>query len=273
MFIDQQTGLYGIIGHPLGHTLSPVMHNAAFSASGINAVYLAFESKRIEECLAGMRGLGVRGLSVTIPHKSTVIPLLEKVDDMAERIGAVNTIVNRDGKLVGYNTDAAGALKALEEKTKLEGKKGLVVGAGGAARAIGFILKERGVQLTIANRSSDRGERLSGALNCKFLPLKDLESFVADILIQTTPVGMYPAVEECPLSPRILNREMIVMDVVYNPLETKLLKKAKSIGCTTIDGLSMFIHQGAEQFRLWTDRVPPIDVMEQSVKAALNKTS
>jgi shikimate dehydrogenase len=155
--IDAQTELYGVIGNPVQHSLSPILHNGAFKRLGWNAVYLAFEVKNLKEALRGIRGLGVRGVSVTIPFKTEVIPFLDKVEGVAKKIGAVNTIVNQGGRLIGYNTDCEGALEALEEKMNLKGKRVVLLGAGGAARAIGFGLKERDCQLIIANRSRNRG--------------------------------------------------------------------------------------------------------------------
>ena len=271
MIIDQNTTLYGVVGCPIHHSMSPTMHNAAFSARGLNSVYLAFETKDIDGCLKGMKALGLKGMSVTLPHKSAVIPLLDEVDGLAKQIGAVNTIVNDEGRLIGYNTDAVGALEALEEKIELSGKTCLIIGAGGAARAIGFILKERGVHLTISNRSTERGEELAGFLECSFVPLKEMEVVQADLLIQTTPVGMYPHDAQCIISPNALKGGMVVMDVIYNPLETRLLKMAEDRGCLVINGLDMFIHQGAEQFRLWTGIKAPVDNMTQAVKEALKR--
>jgi len=197
--------------------------------------------------------------------------MLDEVDGLAQKIGAVNTIVNHDGLLVGYNTDAMGALKALEEKMGLSGRSCLIVGAGGAARAIGFSLKERGVHLTIANRSTGRGQNLADSLECPFVPLKEMEVVQADLLIQTTPVGMFPLDEKCIIVPEALKKGMVVMDIVYNPLETKLLTMARDRGCLTIDGLSMFIHQGAQQFKLWTGLEAPLSAMTRVVKQALKK--
>jgi shikimate dehydrogenase len=242
------------------------MHNAAFTAHGRNAVYLAFETRELEGCIRGIRALGIRGVSVTIPHKSAVIPLLDEVDGLAKRIGSVNTVVNHHGRLVGYNTDAAGALKALEESTELSGKTCLIIGAGGAARAIGFMVKRYGVDPIISNRSTRRGENLARSLECPFLPLHEAKSIQADLLIQTTPVGMYPHADRCIISPHMLKKGMVVMDIIYNPPETRLLKMARARGCLTIDGLGMFIHQGAEQFRLWTGREAPLTAMSQAVE-------
>ena len=270
MVINQQTTLYGVAGFPVAHSLSPAMHNAAFSACGLNAVYLAFETNDIQGCVKGMRALGMKGLSVTIPHKSEVIGLLDEVDDLAKKIGAVNTIVNHAGHLVGYNTDGSGALKALEERVELPGKSCLIIGAGGAARAIGFALRDRGVRMTIANRNSRRGEKLADCLGCSFVPLKYTKSVETDLLVHTTPVGMYPNVEQCIIPPNAIHDRMAVMDIVYNPIETRLLRIAKSKNCLTINGLGMFIHQGAEQFRLWTGLEAPLSHMTFAVKKMLS---
>jgi shikimate dehydrogenase len=267
--VDQHTVLYGVIGNPVRHSLSPTLHNAAFSATGLNAVYLAFEPADIEACVRGIKTLGIKGTSVTIPFKTSVIPYLSDMDPLAKRIGAVNTIVNTNGGLRGYNTDALGALRALEEEINLVGKSCILVGAGGAARAIGFILKEKGVMLSVANRSRNTGEGLARSLGCNFIPLEDIEAARGDILIQTTPVGMWPHVDQCLVPERILKHGMVVMDIVYRPSETRLLRMAKKRGCTTINGLRMLIHQGAEQFRLWTGMNPPVAIMNTAVKEAL----
>lgn len=269
MKIDQNTALFGVIGSPLGHSLSPIMHNAAFRAEEINAVYLAFDSTDVEGCLAGMRALGMKGMSVTLPHKSTALLLVDEVDSLAEKIGAVNTIVNHNGRLIGFNTDAVGALNALKEHIDLTGKSCLIIGAGGAARAIGFMLKDKVLEISIANRSAERGEALARVLDCPFFLLDQLADETADIVIQTTPVGMVPKTNQCPIPVGFLKESMVVMDIVYNPLETKLLSLASQKGCITINGLGMFVHQGAEQFRLWTGRKPPLAVMAEAVVHAL----
>jgi shikimate dehydrogenase len=269
--VDQHTALYGVIGNPVRHSLSPALHNAAFAAMGLNAVYLAFEPADIEGCVKGIRTLGIRGTSVTLPFKATVIPHLSRMDPLAERIGAVNTIINRDGILTGYNTDAIGALKALEEVTKVPGKRCILVGAGGAARAVGFILKEKGAALTVVNRSWDRGQRLARSLGCDFSPLEEMASVKGDILIQATPVGMWPHGDQCPVPEPLLEEGMVVMDLVYHPLETRLLSAARARGCTLISGIRMLIHQGAEQFRLWTGIDPPLSIMEGALRQALTR--
>jgi shikimate dehydrogenase len=245
------------------------MHNHAFAACGLNAVYLAFETNDLDGCLAGMRAFGIRGLSVTLPHKSAVIPYLDEVDELAKKIGAVNTIVNSDGDLIGYNTDALGALTALEEKSQLSGKNCILVGAGGAARAIGFILTQKGVNLKVVNRTPQRGQALAQLLGCPYLALDDSTAADADILIQATSVGMAPGDNACPIPEHVLREDMLVMDIIYNPIETRLLKIAKSRGCQTINGLGMFVHQGAEQFRLWTGMDPPFNAMFGAVEQSL----
>jgi shikimate dehydrogenase len=271
MTIDQHTHLYGVVGKPIGHSLGPAMHNAAFSEAGLDAVYLAFETEDMEGCLRGIRALGIKGMSITIPFKSMVIPYLDELDPLAKRIGAVNTIINDDGRLAGYNTDALGAYKALNEKVVLPGKSCLVLGAGGAARAIGFILKEKGVDISVVNRSDARGNELARVLECPSIPLDRVGEHKADLLIQTTPVGMSPSVDECLVPEPVLREGMVVMDIIYNPVETRLLKMAKARGCITISGLSMFVYQGAEQFRLWTGINPSVCTMRRAVKTALQE--
>ena len=267
--INQYTELYGVLGNPVRHSLSPLMHNAAFSYKDINAVYMAFESNNVEEAIKGMHGLGIKGMSVTIPHKSSIIPMLDAIDPLAKDIGAVNTIVNKGEKLIGYNTDAAGALKALEDVVQVSGKNCLIVGAGGAARAIGYILKRRDVNLFISNRSVDKGEALSKSLDSPFVRLDQLDIVNAEILINTTPVGMSPDIDFCPVPENVLKPGMTVMDIIYNPKTTKLLHIASEMGCRTVDGLGMFIYQGAEQFRLWTGQEAPVDIMKKVVEEAL----
>lgn len=269
--IDQHTQLYGVVGHPLSHSLSPAMHNEGFSATGLNAVYLAFETRDIQGCIRAMRAIGIRGLSVTIPHKTAVIPLLEELDELARKIGAVNTVVNKEGRLLGYNTDGLGALMALKEETGVQGKTCLILGAGGAARAVGFALKDAGVHLTIANRSEDRGRRVADSLGCAFLPLRDVKMVDHQILINATSVGMYPREDEAIVPPEALGKDTVVMDIVYNPVETKLIRIARARGLKAIDGLGMFLRQGAEQFRLWTGLEPPLGVMREAVITALGR--
>jgi shikimate dehydrogenase len=257
--------LYVVIGNPIGHSLSPLMHNSALAHSGQAGCYLAFRVEDIAAAVNGIRSLGIGGASITIPHKVSVMEYLDEVDPMAADIGAVNTIVNRDGILHGYNSDCAGAVNALSEKTAIKGKDVAVIGAGGAARAIGFGLIQEGGTVTIINRSSSRGEKLAGDLGCRFKPLSQLKTLPCQIVVNTTPIGMTPDVDSTPLSPQLLDADMVVMDMVYNPLRTRFLKEAQSIGCATVDGVSMFVYQGAVQFELWTGKKAPVDVMRRVV--------
>jgi shikimate dehydrogenase len=274
--IDAQTELYGVIGNPVRHSLSPIIHNGAFKRLGWNAVYLAFEVKNVEEAVRGIRGLGVRGVSVTIPFKTQVVPLLDKIEGLAKKIGAVNTIVNRRGRLIGYNTDCDGAIEALEEKMDLRGKRVVLLGAGGAARAIGFGLKERGYPLTVVTRSKERGQALSKGLGCDYLPVSSLVrmkagEFEADVIINATSLGMYPRDGETPIPKELLKERMMVMDIVYQPLQTKLLREAKEKGCVTVDGLEMLIRQGMAQFEIWTGRRLEIEQVKKDLRRALKR--
>ncbi len=261
--------VFGIIGWPVSHSLSPAMHNAAFRALGIKAVYglLPVVPNSLKEAISGLKALGIEGVSVTIPHKEAVFPLLDEVSEVARRIGAVNTILNRGGTLYGTNTDWIGALKALEEKISLKGKRAVVVGAGGSARAVVFALKEAGAEIFLYNRTLARAHELASQFDAKAFPLDKISQAEGDILIQTTSVGL---MEDRSVVPReILSRFQVVMDLVYQPLKTKLLREAEEAGCEIIDGLSMLVYQGAEQFRLWTGVEPPLGVMREAAENEL----
>ncbi|MGD2184944.1 MAG: shikimate dehydrogenase [Desulfobacterales bacterium] len=267
--IDAHTSLFGLIGNPVVHSLSPAMHNQAFAAIDFNGVYLAFRVTDPGSAIKGIKALNFKGVSVTLPHKVAVMEYLDEVDETAARIGAVNTIVNDQGRLIGYNTDCAGALKALRAQTTIQGKSVALIGAGGAARAIGFGLADAGGRVTILNRSRTAGEHLAGDLKAEFLPLNDWHPDRYEILINTTPVGMHPETGATPIPKEDLSKDMVVMDIVYNPLKTCLLKAAEARKCRTINGVAMFVLQGANQFELWTGQKAPVDVMRRAVLAAL----
>jgi len=272
--MDAETRLYGIIGNPVRRSLSPVIHNRAFKRMGVDAVYLAFEVENIKDALRGIRGLGIQGASVTLPFKARVIPWLDELDTFAGKIGSVNTIVNKGGKLIGYNTDWFGALKALEEKVALNGKKVILLGAGGAARAIAFGLKEKGCQVTIFNRSSERAAEVAAKLGCDYQSLSALSpmdggTLDAEILINATSVGMFPLESQTPIPKRVLKKGMIVMDIVYRPLQTKLLQEAREQGCQTIDGIEMLAYQGAAQLEIWTGQRPDIEQIKADLRQSL----
>jgi len=264
--------LFAVIGNPVSHSLSPTMHNSAFSAVGYNGLYLPLESDDIGLAVSGLKALKFRGASITIPHKVAVMEFLDEIDKMALDIKAVNTITNINGRLVGYNTDCSGAMRALSAKTDIKDKDVTVIGAGGAARAIGFGVKSEGGRLTIVNRSIEKGEKLAGDLDAAFIPLSEVAQLGCDILINTTAVGMTPQVDSIPVPKDILQPHMVVMDIVYNPLNTRLLKEAEGVGCITIDGASMFIYQGADQFEMWTNLKAPVDIMKLAVLAALDES-
>lgn len=262
---DGAPRIYAVFGDPVGHSLSPVMHNSALAQAGLDGFYLAFRVKDIAAAVSGMRGLGIRGASITIPHKISVMKYLDQVDSLAADIGAVNTVVNQQGVLHGYNSDCAGAIKALAEKTAITGKDVAVIGAGGAARAVGFGIKQEGGRLTIINRTREKGEKLASDLDCEFKLLSEIKKLPYRIIINATSAGMTPHDDGVPLNTDILQSGSVVMDMVYNPLKTRFLAEAEKNGCTTVDGVSMFVHQGAVQFELWTGEKAPVDVMRRVV--------
>ena len=268
--IDADTSLFGLIGNPVAHSLSPMMHNQAFAATGYNGVYLAFRVTDPATAIKGIAALNFKGLSVTLPHKVAVMEYLDEVDETAAQIGAVNTIVNNQGRLIGYNTDSPGALEALRTRTSIKDKAVALIGAGGAARAIGFGLVAAGGRVTILNRTRVSGERLATDLQAQFLPLDEWTPNRYEILINTTPVGMYPEPDATPIPQEDLSKDMVVMDIVYNPIETRLLKAAAAKKCRTINGVAMFVFQGAQQFELWTGQKAPVDVMRAAVLEALD---
>ena len=269
--IDGNTQVYGILGRPVAHSLSPAMHNAAFRELGLNAVYVAFEVSDLAQAVAGLRGLQVPGVSVTIPLKEEIIPLLDELEPQAARIGAVNTVVNRGGLLTGHNTDWLGALMALEEKTGIAGQRFLILGAGGAAKAIAFAIQEKGGQVAITDLDLAKALALSRKIWVEVVAPDHLEEYPAEVLINATPVGMEPKSGDIPLDPNLLARSRVVMDIVYKPLETRLLQEAKARGCQVIDGLRMLIHQGAAQFELWTGRPAPREVMARAAYGSLSE--
>ncbi|HID69412.1 MAG TPA: shikimate dehydrogenase [Desulfobacterales bacterium] len=270
MIINGKTLLYGIIGNPVSHSLSPAMHNAALEALGINGVYLPFPAPDIDDAVSGIRGLGIQGTSVTIPHKEKVMALLDEIDPVAEKIGAVNTVINNKGALKGLNTDWLGATRALEEEIDLHGTKAVILGAGGSARAIGFGLLEREAEFVLCSRTESRGRALADELGCPWISLSGADNLSGDILINATSVGMQPHVENSPVPELILSRFQVVMDIVYAPLKTRLLQQAEESGCIVINGLEMLLYQGVAQFELWTGKTAPVAVMRKALAEALN---
>jgi shikimate dehydrogenase len=261
--------IFAVFGNPVVHSLSPVMHNAAFAATGYNGVYAAIRVKDIRLAVSGMRALGLRGASITIPHKESVLACLDYIDPAAHRIKAVNTIVNDAGSLKGFNTDCDGVIQALAEKIPIKGRQVAVIGAGGAARAVAFTVVGQGAQATIFNRTREKGEALAADLGVDFKPLAEFTGEACDILVNTTPVGMSPQREDTPIPADRLRPGLVVMDIVYNPMKTRLLREAEAAGCATIDGVSMFVRQGVRQFELWTGLPAPVEIMRMAVEAEL----
>jgi len=275
--INGSTELFGIIGNPVCHSLSPAMHNSAFASLGMNRVYVAMPVHDVAHAISGLRNLGFRGASVTVPHKETVIPFIDELDPIAEKIGAVNTLFLRKdstGKTIaqGFNTDWLGANAALKAADiELRGSRIVVAGAGGAAKAVAFGLITAGAEVVISNRTEASGQQLAAWLGCAFVPLHQLGAFKADVLINTTSVGMTPDMNGIIMPPELLRHFSTVMDIVYAPLETRLLREAKAAGCRTIDGLAMLLYQGAEQFRLWTGVNAPEAVMRTALENELRQ--
>ena len=263
------TALCGVILHPAGHTRSPAMHRAAYAALGLDAVYLAFDVRpeRLGDAVRGARALGVRQLSVSLPHKEAVIPLLDAVDETARRIGAVNTIVRDGERLVGWNTDWLGAVRALERERALGGATAVVLGAGGAARGVVYGLLERGARVVVLNRSAARAEELARALGAHGAgPLADLGRHPCDVLVNTTSVGL--RADESPVEAAAIPAGALVMDAVYDPERTRLLRDAAARGARPLGGKWMLVLQAAEQIRLWSGREAPVDLMADAFDAA-----
>lgn len=267
IIINGSTETFGIVGNPVHHSLSPLMHNAAFAALGMNCVYVPLPVSDLRNGVAGLKALGFRGVSVTIPHKQAIMEFVDVLDPVAGKIGAVNTLLigKREdpaaGSIYGCNTDWVGANRALQEKIPLKGSRVLLVGAGGSARAIGYGLVEAGAEIVVANRTASKGQELAALLGCGFCPWDHMENVRADVLVNTTSVGMAPAVDLTPVATELLGNFRVVMDIVYAPPRTRLLREAREAGCEVIDGLSMLLYQGAAQFELWTGREAPLEVM------------
>lgn len=266
--------IYGIIGDPVAHSLSPVMHNAAFEKRGLDAVYLAFRvaQEELGDAIKGAKSLGIAGLNVTIPLKEKALSFVN-AEEVAKKIGAINTIDFSSG--VGYNTDGIGSLRVLKETVgELKGKRVLILGAGGAAKAISFYLDTEGATVTIANRTKERATRLASNLrNANSIGLDaELKEHVkdSDILINATSVGMHPHEAATLVNADMMHHDLVVFDIVYNPMDTKLLREAKRAGVKKIvDGVKMLVYQGAASFKIWTKMEPPVEVMEKVVRDAL----
>jgi shikimate dehydrogenase len=281
--IDGLTEIYGVIGHPIAHTASPAMHDAAFAALGLNARYVAFDvaPEAVGDAVRGMRALGVRGLNVTVPHKQAVMPFLDEIADDAAIIDAVNVIHNTDGRLVGHNTDAVGLLRSLEEAGMgMKGADVALLGAGGAARAVVRAARlARARSVTIINRTLSKAEALAAAFSSDAMPVSApgpgnpaFDSGVknAKIIVNATSLGMMES-DAAPLNFELLDTGHCVIDIIYNPWETALLRAARESGARTLNGFGMLVHQAAESFHIWTGRPAPIEAMRRAGEKFIRK--
>ena len=272
--------LYGVIGDPIGHSMSPDMHNDAFEALGMDAHYHPFHIKGedLKAAVPGMKAIGISGFNVTVPHKTAIIPLLDEVDPLAKAIGAVNTVIRSHDRYIGYNTDGEGFIRGLNEEygSPILDKRILIIGAGGAARAIYYTLGQQGaVRVDIANRTAEKAEQLRERcpypVQTALLSLGEAEETLDDydIIIQTTSIGMSPKVDEVPLFPSRIRPDAFLSDIIYNPAETALMKEAKLRGARVQNGLRMFAFQGALAFEKWTGVLPDPNRMEKIVQDKL----
>lgn len=281
MNIKGSTNIVGLIGHPVEHSFSPPMHNAAFEELGMDWAYVAFDvdPNNLKSAIDGAKSLNIKGFNVTIPHKINVMDYLDEIDEVASLIGAVNTIDFSSMK--GYNTDGIGAVKAIEEVTSIKNSNVVVAGAGGASRAISFYIAKYGADsLTILNRNIQKAQDLAGDVEGSDLidevgsdSISNISSYLedADILIDTTPLGMHPHIDDVPVAVASnMHEDLTVFDAVYNPNETVLLKEAIKAGAKPVYGIKMLLYQGAESFEIWTGKKAPVDVMEEALRKTLN---
>ena len=281
MKIKGSTNIVGLIGHPVEHSFSPPMHNAAFDALNMDCAYVAFDvnPNDLKSAIEGAESLNIKGFNVTIPHKVDVMQYLDELDEVARLIGAVNTIDFKN--LKGYNTDGIGAVKAIEEVTSIKNKNVVVAGAGGASRAISFYIAKYGAEsLTILNRNEAKAESLASDVSDSGLigevasdSINAIGNYMgsADVLIDTTPLGMHPNINDEPIvKADMMDEDLVVFDAVYNPNETVLIKEAIKANAKPVYGIKMLLYQGAESFKIWTGKTAPVDVMEKALRNTLN---
>ena len=282
--ISTKTKLAALVGWPVGHSVSPAMQNAAYEAMGIDGLYLPLQSppESLTEGIRALETFGFMGCNVTIPHKKNVMELMDELDDSAKACGAVNTILFRDGKMKGFNTDGVGFVRGMREKGSFDpkGKIGFIIGAGGAALGVAFALASAGTKtLLILNRTEATGVKLAAALNDKYPGIAEAYALNAsnaaaalkraDYVVNTTQIGMSPKDDGVPIDTSLLESRHFVSDVVYNPLETRLLKEAKAKGCATMNGIWMLVYQGIEAIRIWTGEEADAEIMCTAAVAAL----
>jgi 3-dehydroquinate dehydratase/shikimate dehydrogenase len=272
--ISSATRVYGVVADPVAHSLSPVVHNAALAAAQVDAVYVPFRvpAEHIDEFLEQAGRWPLSGLSVTIPHKEAVLRHCQHPDDLVQSIKAANTLVFGNEGVAAHNTDATAAVESLEQSLAEQEQPGvkstLVLGAGGAARAVAFGLRQKGVEVTVAARTLERAKQIAADVGCKAIEWASRYRLPYDCLINATPVGMHPNVDESPFDKEHLRPYMVVFDTVYNPENTLLIKEARSVGCRTVTGVDMFVRQAAIQFRLWHGSDPRPEVMRDALKRA-----
>ena len=270
--VDAATKVYGVAGDPIGHSLSPQMMNTAFRRENINAVYVPLQTRDVADLLHCVREIPIQGLSITMPLKEEILQHLDKSDALSAKIGACNTLIrSQDGKIYGFNTDVAGVVRPLEQRLSLAGAKVLVVGAGGAARAAVFGLKERNAEVWVMNRTAERGQKLARQAHAHYVSHPQLKKLEFDVIINATPVGMNSQRPQSPIDESEL-RTRYLFDLIYNPVETKLVKLAQAKGIQVIPGTEMFVHQGARQFEIWTGKPAPAEDMHRAVLHAMGFT-
>ena len=268
--VDAATRVYAVAGDPISHSLSPAIMNAALRRETVNGVYVALHAKTLKDLLLCMRDIPIRGLSVTMPYKESIVPHLDNTDSHTTKIGACNTVVRaQDGKLYGFNTDTAGIVRPLQQRIELENAKILVLGAGGAARAAVYGLKERGAEVYILNRSLAAAQKLARSARARLVKRPDLKKLSFDVIINATPVGMGNN-RESPLTENEIKTRYL-FDMIYDPPETRLMKMAKAAGAEVIPGLEMFVHQAARQFEIWTGKPAPVDEMQMVASRVLQE--
>jgi 3-dehydroquinate dehydratase / shikimate dehydrogenase len=268
---NARTQVYGVIGSPIGHSLSPAMHNAGFAERRMNAVYLPFLVRDLKDFLGSIQPLAIGGFSVTLPHKERIVAELDGCDPLAARIGAVNTVVVRGGgKLYGYNTDYVGVLRSLERRMPLRGSRVLIVGAGGAARAVAFALGQAGAAVCVTARRMGRAKALARAVDGQAIERRRIRSEFFDAIVNATPVGMHPHADESPLRSNELNCRL-VFDTIYRPRKTLLLRLAQRRGIEAVPGVEMFLAQGTAQWEIWTGQRAPVAAMRRAVEEALGR--
>jgi 3-dehydroquinate dehydratase/shikimate dehydrogenase len=271
--VDAATRVYGVAGDPVSHSLSPVMMNTAFRRENLNAVYLALHAKTMSDLMNCVRDIPIHGLSVTMPYKTDIMKHLDKTDPVTAKIGACNTVIRaQDGRLYGFNTDVAGVIRPLEQRMAISGSKFLVLGAGGAARAAVFGLKERGGEVYVMNRTSAAAKKLAKQAHARFVQKPQLAKLSFDAIINATPVGMKGEQDKPLLTEKELNARY-VFEMIYSPAETKFTRMARNKGLHVIPGVEMFVHQGARQFEIWTGKPAPVDEMMRVVLHALEQRS